>query len=84
MSMNLTDVRFHRTVKTEQGRRLGMGRLLADMSTKMQTKIEQGDKNPLKILVYCTHDSTLAGLCSTFDVFDEKYDVLFPNCGNNA
>lgn len=49
-----------------------MGRLLADMSTRMQTKIEQGNKDSLKILVYSTHDSTLAALCSTFDVFDEK------------
>ena len=82
--MNLTDVQFHQTVKTEQGRCLGMGRLLAHMSTKMQTKIEHGDKDPFKILVYCTHGSTLAALCSTFDVFDEKYDVLSPNCGDNA
>ena len=52
-----------------------MGRLLADMSTRMQAKINQGDKDPLKLLVYSTHDSTLAALCSTFDVFDEKYGV---------
>jgi len=70
--MNLTDFWFHWTVKSEQGRRLGMGRLLADMSTKMQTKIEKKDKDPLKVLVYCTHDSTLAGLCCTFDAFDGK------------
>ncbi|KAF8122675.1 phosphoglycerate mutase-like protein [Boletus edulis] len=61
------------TIKTEKGRRLGMGRLLADVSTRMQTKIEQGDKDPLKILVFTTHDSTLAALCSTFDAFDEKW-----------
>lgn len=78
------DARFYRTVKTEQGRRLGMGRLLSDVSTKMQTKIVQEDKDPLKILVYSTHDSTLAALCSTFDVFDEKYGVLPPVCGDNA
>ncbi|KAG8216430.1 phosphoglycerate mutase-like protein [Butyriboletus roseoflavus] len=60
-------------IKTEQGRRLGMGRLLADVSTKMQTKIEEGDKDPLNLLVYSTHDSTLAALCSTFDIFDEKW-----------
>ncbi|KAH0834797.1 hypothetical protein J3R83DRAFT_10398 [Lanmaoa asiatica] len=61
------------TIKTERGRRLGMGRLLADVSTKMQTKIEQGNKDPLKILVHSTHDSTLAALCSTFDVFDDRW-----------
>lgn len=53
-----------------------MGPLLADMSTKMQTKASRGDKDPLKVLVYSTHDSALAALCGTFDVFDEKYDVL--------
>ena len=61
-----------------------MGRLLADMSTRMQTKIEQADKDPLKILVYSTHDSALAALCSTFDVFDEKYNVLPPFCNDKA
>jgi acid phosphatase len=59
--------------KTEEGRRLGMGQLLADVSTKMQAKVEEADKNPLKILVYTTHDSTLAALCNTFDVFDERW-----------
>jgi len=59
--------------KSEQGRRLGMGRLLADISTRMQTKIEKGDKDPLKALVYTTHDSTLAALCTTFDAFDNKW-----------
>lgn len=74
--MKLTDIRFQSTVKTEKGRRLGMGRLLADMTTKMGVKVEQGNKDPLKILVYSTHDSTLAALCSTFDVFDERYGIL--------
>jgi acid phosphatase len=82
--MKLTNVWFHCTVKSEKGRRLGMGRLLADMTTKMQARVQQGEKNPLKILVYSTHDSTLAALCSTFDVFDEKYDVLSAICGDNA
>lgn len=50
-----------------------MGRLLADISSKMQNKVEQGEKDPLKILVHSTHDTTLAGICSTLDVYDEKY-----------
>ncbi|KIJ63162.1 hypothetical protein HYDPIDRAFT_134966 [Hydnomerulius pinastri MD-312] len=57
----------------EEGRRLGMGRLLADISTKMQRKIDQVDQDPLKILVHSTHDSTLAALCNTLDVFDQKW-----------
>ncbi|KAH7882424.1 phosphoglycerate mutase-like protein [Phlebopus sp. FC_14] len=61
------------SIKTEEGRRLGMGRLLSDMTTKMRSKTEEAEKDPLKILVHSTHDSTLAALCSTFDVFDEKW-----------
>ncbi|KAG7446831.1 phosphoglycerate mutase-like protein [Guyanagaster necrorhizus] len=62
--------------KTEEVRRLGMGRLLDDISRKMRTKIEQGDKDPLKILVHTTHDTALAGLCSTLDVFDDKWPAF--------
>ncbi|KAL4073664.1 phosphoglycerate mutase-like protein, partial [Scleroderma citrinum] len=61
------------SLKTEEGRRLGMGRLLADISARMLSKVVQGNKDPLKILVHSTHDSTLAALCATFDVFDEKW-----------
>ncbi|KAK7436892.1 hypothetical protein VKT23_018912 [Stygiomarasmius scandens] len=59
--------------KTEEVRRLGMGRLLEDLSRKMQNKVEHGEKDPLKILVHSTHDTALAGLTSTLDVFDEKW-----------
>ena len=75
-----------------------MGRLLSDMSRKMQARVTSlgslnfktcyqdpllttlpGSKNKtkmsdqanLKILVHSTHDTTIAGLCSTLDVFDE-------------
>ncbi|KAJ3885101.1 histidine phosphatase superfamily [Lentinula edodes] len=61
------------TDKTEEVRRLGMGRLLDDLSTKMQHKAVHGDKDPLKILVHSTHDTALAGLASTLDVFDDKW-----------
>jgi len=59
--------------KTEEVRRLGIGRLLDDLSTKMQHKVVHGRKDPLKILVHSTHDTGLAGLASTFDVFDDKW-----------
>jgi hypothetical protein len=60
----------------EEVRRLGMGRLLDDLSGKMQQKADRGDQDPLKILVHSTHDTALAALCSTLDVFDEKW-ILF-------
>ncbi|KAF5390113.1 hypothetical protein D9757_003824 [Collybiopsis confluens] len=58
--------------KTDEVRRLGMGRLLDDLATKMQQKVAQGDRDPLKIAVHSTHDTALAGLTSTLDVFDDK------------
>ncbi|KAJ3517906.1 hypothetical protein NLJ89_g203 [Agrocybe chaxingu] len=58
---------------TEEVRRLAIGRLLSDMITKMQHKTKHGDTDPLKVLVHSTHDTAVAGLCSTLDVFDEKW-----------
>ncbi|KAG2105162.1 histidine phosphatase superfamily [Suillus cothurnatus] len=60
-------------IKSEDGRRLGMGRLLADASEKMQRKTQPNSKDPTKLLVHTTHDSTLAALLCTFDVFDDKW-----------
>ncbi|KAJ7889718.1 histidine phosphatase superfamily [Mycena leptocephala] len=64
------------TDKTQEVRRLGMGPLLQDLSTKMQKKVELGDEDPLKILVHSTHDTALAAMCSTLDVFDEKWPAF--------
>lgn len=63
-----------------------MGRLLADLARKMQARIERplagrlhesdqaaaDEEGALKMLVHSTHDTALAGLCATLDVFDEK------------
>ncbi|TFK71894.1 phosphoglycerate mutase-like protein [Pluteus cervinus] len=62
--------------KTEEGRRLGMGRLLEDLSRKMQSKVERGSTDPLKMLVHSTHDTALAALCQTLDVFDNKWPAF--------
>ncbi|CAA7268373.1 unnamed protein product [Cyclocybe aegerita] len=61
---------------TEEVRRLAMGRLLSDMITKMQHKIKHGDADLLKVLVHSTHDTAIAGLCSTLDVFDERWPAF--------
>ncbi|KAF8999109.1 phosphoglycerate mutase-like protein [Cyathus striatus] len=61
--------------KTEDVRRLGMGRLLGDMVQKMQHKVEDS-QDPLKILVHSTHDTAIAAMCSTFDVYDEKWPAF--------
>ncbi|KAI0776494.1 histidine phosphatase superfamily [Irpex lacteus] len=61
---------------SEEVRRLGMGRLLDDVSTKMQVKANKGSDDPMKILVHSTHDTTLAGICASLDVFDEKWPAF--------
>lgn len=65
------------TDKTEEVRRLGMGRLLEDLSRKMQHKAVYGSQDPLKILVHTTHDTAIAALCSTLDVFDDRSVLVF-------
>ncbi|KAJ6590608.1 histidine phosphatase superfamily [Mycena vulgaris] len=62
--------------RTQEVRRLGLGPLLSDLSQKMQQKVDRGDEDPLKILVHSTHDTALAALCSTLDVFDEKWPAF--------
>ncbi|KNZ82271.1 putative acid phosphatase SPBC4.06 [Termitomyces sp. J132] len=62
--------------KTEEVRRLGMGRLLDDLSRKMQHKANNGAQDPLKVLIHSTHDTALAALCSTLDVFDEQWPAF--------
>lgn len=56
-----------------------MGRLLSDVSEKMHAKASEGARNRLKLLVHSTHDTSLAGICKTLDVFDEKY--VLSSCG---
>jgi hypothetical protein len=58
--------------KTEEVRKLGMGRLLADLSRKLQHKADEPSSDQLRIAVHSTHDTGLAALASTLDVFDEK------------
>ena len=52
-----------------------MGRILDEITRKMMKKVELKEKDPLKILVHSTHDTAIAALCSTLDVFDEKYAI---------
>ena len=53
-------------------RRLGVGRVMDDVSQKMQRKALKKNEDPLKILVNCTHDTTIAGVLQTFGVYDQK------------
>ncbi|KAM5532142.1 hypothetical protein V8D89_014167 [Ganoderma adspersum] len=62
--------------RTEEVRRLGMGPLLSDLTRKMQAKAQKGEADPTKILIHSTHDTCLAGLAGTLEVFDEKWPAF--------
>jgi len=53
-------------------RRLGVGRVMDDVSQKMQRRALKNE-DQLKILVNCTHDTTIAGVLQTFGVYDQKW-----------
>jgi len=63
--------------KDPEVRKLAMGRFLSSLSARMQSKADRGDRDPLKIAIYACHDTSLAGLCQTLDVFDGRH-VLKP------
>ncbi|CEL63245.1 hypothetical protein RSOLAG1IB_05287 [Rhizoctonia solani AG-1 IB] len=62
---------WFRGYKDGEFRRLAMGRLLAEMSGGM-TAIVNRTEAP-KIRVLACHDTTLAGLCQTLDVFNNRW-----------
>jgi len=49
-----------------------MGRLLSEMSEQMSASVN-GTAPSSKARVYACHDTTLAGLCTTLDVFDNRW-----------
>jgi len=58
--------------KTEEVRKLAMGRLLAEISGKMDRRTSEDDENPHKLLIHSTHDSAIAGMLGTLEVFDDR------------
>ena len=58
--------------KMEEVRKLAMGRLLAEISAKMNQTVAGDDENPPRILIHCTHDTAIAGLLGTLEVFDDR------------
>ncbi|KAI0264755.1 histidine phosphatase superfamily [Gloeopeniophorella convolvens] len=65
---------------TEEVRRLGMGRLLDDLTRRMHLKTQEigrmsREPEP-KIMIHATHDTALAGLANTLDVFDDRWPAF--------
>ncbi|KAK0552889.1 hypothetical protein OC846_002727 [Tilletia horrida] len=61
------------TKKATEFKRLAMGRLLTELQTQIDAKIAQPEQNKLKLGIYSTHDTTLAGILCTLDVFDHQW-----------
>ncbi|KIM33840.1 hypothetical protein M408DRAFT_325425 [Serendipita vermifera MAFF 305830] len=59
--------------KSLEYRRLAMGPLLDDLQSKMQKRVDEGERESPNLLVYSTHDTALAGLLSSLDVFDHRW-----------
>lgn len=59
--------------KTLEVRRLAMGRLLEELATRFNAKAAPLQSEPLKIVVNACHDTSLAGLATTLDVFDGRW-----------
>ncbi|KAG8713062.1 hypothetical protein FRC11_013411 [Ceratobasidium sp. 423] len=61
---------WFRGYKDGEYRRLAMGRLLAEMSGGMSAIVNRTEAPKIRVLA--CHDTTLAGLCQTLDVFNNR------------
>lgn len=67
--------------KQTQFRRLAMGRFLDDLALRMGSKATKEESEPLKLAIYSAHDTSLAGLLSTLDVFDQRWPAFTASVG---
>lgn len=58
--------------KDEEIRRLAQGRLLSELAARMNHKATEGGADPLKLAIHGCHDTSLAGMAQTLDVFDGR------------
>ncbi|KAE8210928.1 hypothetical protein CF327_g5267 [Tilletia walkeri] len=57
-------------------RRLSMGRLFSELQTRLDSKAKQPEKDSLRLGIYSTHDTTLAGILCTLDAFDNQWPAF--------
>ncbi|KDN36734.1 hypothetical protein RSAG8_10663, partial [Rhizoctonia solani AG-8 WAC10335] len=62
---------WFRGYKDREFRRLAMGRLLAEISGGMSALVNRTEAPRIRVL--SCHDTTLAGLCQTLDVFNNRW-----------
>lgn len=64
----------------QQYRRLAMGRFLKELSNRVNEKVSK-PSTPLKLAIYSAHDTSLAGLLSSLDVFDNHWPAFTASFG---
>ncbi|CAD6899369.1 unnamed protein product [Tilletia controversa] len=57
-------------------RRLSMSRLFSELQTRLDSKAKQPEKDALRLGIYSTHDTTLAGILCTLDAFDNQWPAF--------
>ncbi|KAJ1027219.1 hypothetical protein NDA18_003230 [Ustilago nuda] len=62
-------------------RRLAMGRFVNDLASRMSSRAEKGEQDPLKLAIYATHDTALAGMLCTLDCFDGRWPTFTASMG---
>lgn len=50
-----------------------MGRLLEELGRKMAHKAKHSSNDPLRILIHSVHDTTIAPMLQTLNVFDNRF-----------
>lgn len=64
-----------------QYRRLAMGPLLYDLADRLSSAAALGRSEDLRLGIYATHDTTLAGIMSTLDAFDRRWPAFTASIG---
>jgi acid phosphatase len=60
----------------DQFRRLAMGRFLNELSGRLNDKASKPSSTPLQMAVYSAHDTSIAGVLGTLDVFDNRWPAF--------
>lgn len=60
----------------DQFRRLAMGRFLQELSGRLNDKAYKPSSTPLQLAVYSAHDTSIAGVLGTLDVFDNRWPAF--------
>lgn len=65
----------------QQFRRLAMGRFLGEVSERLNAKAAYPASTPLALAVYSAHDTSIAGVLSTLEVFNNRWPAFTATLG---